>query len=283
MNTSSNKPLVWFITGTSQGFGRELVRAALQRGDSVVATSRNPQSVTSAFPAAENKLLAVSLDLRDEKNISSVLEQAVAKFGRIDVLVNNAGHGLTGAVEEASDAEIMSVYETNVFGLMRVTRAILPHLRKQKSGHIVNLSSIGGLVGLPGWGIYNSTKFAVEGLSEALAVELAPLGIGVTIVEPGPFRTDFLGGSLTATAKVLPDYKETAGQTRAATSQRNGKQPGDPALAADAIVKAVTSPKPPLHLLLGSFAYERFTTKLDAIRSEMETWRETTLGTDFKS
>jgi NAD(P)-dependent dehydrogenase (short-subunit alcohol dehydrogenase family) len=283
MNTSSNKPLVWFITGTSQGFGRELVRAALQRGDSVVATSRNPQSVTSAFPAPENKLLAVSLDLRDEKNISSVLEQAVAKFGRIDVLVNNAGHGLTGAVEEASDAEIMSVYETNVFGLMRVTRAILPHLRKQKSGHIVNLSSIGGLVGLPGWGIYNSTKFAVEGLSEALAVELAPLGIGVTIVEPGPFRTDFLGGSLTATAKVLPDYKETAGQTRAATSQRNGKQPGDPALAADAIVKAVTSPKPPLHLLLGSFAYERFTTKLDAIRCEMETWRETTLGTDFKS
>ena len=283
MNTLSNKPLVWFITGTSQGFGRELVRAALQRGDSVVATSRNPPSVTSAFPDAGNKLFAVSLDLRDEKNISSVVEQAVAKFGRVDVLVNNAGHGLTGAVEEASDDEIMSVYETNVFGLMRVTRAILPHLRKQKSGHIVNLSSIGGLVGLPGWGIYNSTKFAVEGLFEALAVELAPLGIGVTIVEPGPFRTDFLGGSLTATAKILPDYKETAGQTRAATSQRNGKQPGDPALAADAIMKAVISPKPPLHLLLGSFAYERFTTKLDAIRSEMEIWREMTLGTDFKN
>ncbi|MEI9863075.1 MAG: oxidoreductase [Limisphaerales bacterium] len=283
MSLSSNQPLVWFITGTSQGFGRELVRAALQRGDSVVATSRHPQTVLAAFPDAVNRLLAISLDLRDEKNISSIVEQSVAKYGRIDVLVNNAGHGLTGAVEEASDAEIMSVYETNVFGLMRVTRAILPHLRKQKSGHIVNLSSIGGLVGLPGWGIYNSTKFAVEGLSEALAVEVAPLGIGVTIVEPGPFRTDFLGGSLTATAKVLPDYKETAGQTRAATSQRNGKQPGDPALAADAIVKAVTSPKPPLHLLLGSFTYERFTTKLDALRSEMETWRDTTFGTDFKS
>ncbi len=283
MNISSNQPLVWFITGTSQGFGRELVRAALQRGDSVIATSRQPQTVVAAFPDAGNKLLAVALDLRDEKNISSVVEQSVAKFGRIDVLVNNAGHGLTGAVEEASDAEIMNVYETNVFGLMRLTRAVLPHLRKQKSGHIVNLSSIGGLVGLPGWGIYNSTKFAVEGLSEALAVEVAPLGIGVTIVEPGPFRTDFLGGSLAATAKVLPDYKETAGQTRAATSQRNGKQPGDPALAADAIIKAVTSPKPPLHLLLGSFAYERFTAKLDAIRNEMETWRETTVGTDFKS
>ncbi len=283
MSLSINKPLVWFITGTSQGFGRELVRAALARGDSVIATSRNPQSVTSAFPDAGNKLFAVSLDFRDEKNISSVVEQSVAKFGRIDVLVNNAGHGLTGAVEEASDAEILSVYETNVFGLIRLTRAILPHLRKQRSGHIVNLSSIGGLVGLPGWGIYNSTKFAVEGLSEALAVEVAPLGIGVTIVEPGPFRTDFLGGSLAATAKVLPDYKETAGQTRTATSQRNGKQPGDPALAADAIVQAVTSPKPPLHLLLGSFAYERFQTKLAAFKQEMETWREVTVGSDFKS
>jgi NAD(P)-dependent dehydrogenase (short-subunit alcohol dehydrogenase family) len=283
MSITSNQPLVWFITGTSQGFGRELVRAALQRGDSVVATSRHPQTVVSAFPGAADRLSAVSLDLRDEQQITSVVEQAVARFGRLDVLVNNAGHGLTGAVEEAGDAEILSVYETNVFGLLRVTRAILPHLRKQRSGHIVNLSSIGGLVGLPGWGIYNSTKFAVEGLSEALAVELAPLGIGVTVVEPGPFRTDFLGGSLSATAKVLPDYKDTAGQTRAATSQRNGKQPGDPALAADAIVKAVVSTKPPLHLLLGSFAYERFNTKLDAFKQEMEIWRQTTLETDFKS
>lgn len=283
MSLTSDKPLVWFITGTSQGFGRELVRAALQRGDSVVATSRNPQTVITAFPEAGDRLLAVTLDLRDEKNISATVEQAIAKFGRLDVLVNNAGHGLTGAVEEASDAEIMNVYETNVFGLLRLTRAVLPQLRKQKSGHVVNLSSIGGLVGLPGWGIYNSTKFAVEGLSEALAVEVAPLGIGVTIVEPGPFRTDFLGGSLAATAKVLPDYKETAGQTRAAASQRNGKQPGDPALAADAIVKAVTSPKPPLHLILGSFAYERFQTKLDALKQEMETWREVTVGADFKN
>ncbi|HXI73513.1 MAG TPA: oxidoreductase [Verrucomicrobiae bacterium] len=283
MSISANQPLVWFITGTSQGFGRELVRAALQRGDSVVATSRHPQTVASAFPDAADRLFAASLDLRDERQILSVVEQAVVRFGRLDVLVNNAGHGLTGAVEEASDAEILGVYETNVFGLMRVTRAVLPHLRKQRSGHIVNLSSIGGLVGLPGWGIYNSTKFAVEGLSEALAVELAPLGIGVTVVEPGPFRTEFLGGSLTATAKVLPDYQETAGQTRAATSQRHGKQPGDPALAADAIVKAVLSPKPPLHLLLGSFAYERFHTKLDGFKREMEAWRGTTLETDFKS
>jgi NAD(P)-dependent dehydrogenase (short-subunit alcohol dehydrogenase family) len=283
MNTSTNKSRVWFITGTSQGFGRELVRAALERGDAVVATSRQPETVATAFPAAGDRLLAVSLDFRSESQIASVVDQALARFGRIDILVNNAGHGLTGAVEEASDAEVLNVYETNVFGLLRLTRAVLPHLRKQRSGHIVNLSSIGGLVGLPGWGIYNSTKFAVEGISEALSAELAPLGIGVTVVEPGPFRTDFLGGSLAATARTLPDYKETAGQTRAATSQRNGKQPGDPALAADAIVTAVTSPKPPLHLLLGSFAYERFSTKLDAIRKEMVAWRETTLNTDFKN
>jgi len=281
--STSKKPLVWFITGTSQGFGRELVRAALQRGDSVIATSRQPQTVTAAFPQAADRLLAVSLNLHDEKQIQSVVASAITRFGRIDVLVNNAGHGLTGAVEEATDAEIASVFETNVFGLLRVTRAILPQMRKQRSGHVVNLSSIGGLVGLPGWGIYNATKFAVEGLSEALATELAPLGIGVTIVEPGPFRTDFLGGSLAAAAKVLPDYQETAGQTRAGNVQRNGKQPGDPVLAADAIVHAITSPKPPLHLILGSFALERFNTKLDALRHELETWRPTTLATDFKT
>jgi NAD(P)-dependent dehydrogenase (short-subunit alcohol dehydrogenase family) len=282
MSLSFAKPLVWFITGTSQGFGRELVRAALQRGDSVVATSRNPQTVTAAFPDAGKRLLAVSLDLRDEQQIASVIEQSVATFGRLDVLVNNAGHGLTGAIEEASDAEVVNVFEINVFGLLRVTRAVLPYFRKQKSGHVVNLSSIGGLVGLPGWGIYNATKFAVEGISEALNAEAGPLGIGVTVVEPGPFRTDFLGGSLAATAKVLPDYKETAGQTRAATITRHGNQPGDPALAADAIIKAVTSPKPPLHLILGKFAYDRFNTKLDALKQEMETWRETTVGTDYK-
>jgi NAD(P)-dependent dehydrogenase (short-subunit alcohol dehydrogenase family) len=203
MANHSDTHRVWFITGTSQGFGRELVRASLQRGDSVMATSRNPQAVAAAFSAAADRLLAVSMDLRNSAQISSVVDQAIKRFGRIDILVNNAGYGVTGAVEEASDSEIASIYETNVFGLLRVTRAVLPYLRKQRSGHIVNISSIGGLTGMPGWGIYNSTKFAVEGLSEALAAELAPLGIGVTIVEPGPFRTDFLGGSLEKAAKVF--------------------------------------------------------------------------------
>jgi len=274
---------VWFITGTSQGFGRELVRAALQRGDSVVATSRQPQSVAAAFPAEKDRLLAASMDLRDPKQISSVIEQAVARFGRIDILVNNAGYGVTGAVEEASEKEIANVYDTNVFGLLRVTRAVLPHMRKQRSGHIVNLSSIGGLTGMPGWGIYNSTKFAVEGLSEALAAELGPLGISVTIVEPGPFRTDFLGGSLVKAANVLPDYATTAGKTRASADERNRKQQGDPAAAADAIVQAVTSPDPPLHLILGKFAYDRMNQKLEDFHREMEHWRDLTLGTDFKT
>ena len=283
MTSQSNRNRVWFITGTSQGFGRELVRAALQRGDSVMATSRNPQAVTAAFPGAADRLLTASMDLRDMGEISTVVERTIKKFDRIDVLVNNAGYGVTGAVEEASDAEIANVYETNVFGLLRVTRAVLPHMRKPHSGHIVNLSSIGGLTGMPGWGIYNSTKFAVEGLSEALAAELAPLGIGVTIVEPGPFRTDFLGGSLVKAANKMPDYEATAGKTRASAAERNRKQQGDPALAADAIVQAVTSPNPPLHLILGKFAYDRMTQKLQDFRKEMEAWRELGLGTDFKS
>jgi NAD(P)-dependent dehydrogenase (short-subunit alcohol dehydrogenase family) len=282
-NHQNSSHRVWFITGTSQGFGHEIVRAALQLGDSVIATSRTPQKVAEDFAEESDRLLAVSLDLRDSAQISTTVKTAIGRFGHIDVLVNNAGHGLLGAVEEASDAEIANVYETNVFGLLRVTRAILPYLRKQRSGHIVNISSIGGLVGIAGWGIYNSTKFAIEGLSEALALEVTPLGIHVTIVEPGPFRTDFLGSSLTAAAKIFSDYDQTSGRTRAAAIERNGKQPGDPALAADAIVQAVISEKPPLHLLLGGMAYELANTKLDELRNEFNTWEEVTLSSDFKA
>jgi NAD(P)-dependent dehydrogenase (short-subunit alcohol dehydrogenase family) len=284
MTTSpSTQPLVWFITGTSQGFGHELVRAALQRGDSVVATSRQPEKVAAKFPEASDRLLAISMDLHDESHISSVVETAVKRFGRIDVLVNNAGHGLLGAVEEASDAEVTSVYETNVFGLLRVTRAVLPHLRRQKSGHIINLSSIGGLVGLPGWGIYNSTKFAVEGLSEAMALELAHLNIRVTAIEPGPFRTDFLGGSLVQAEEKLPDYDASVGKTRTYAQDNNGSQAGDPALAADAIIQVVTSEKPPMHLLLGALAYKRAEAKLADLQHDFDTWRGVGLATDYTS
>jgi NAD(P)-dependent dehydrogenase (short-subunit alcohol dehydrogenase family) len=278
---NANKSLVWFITGTSGGIGRELVRTALLRGDRVVATSRNPQKVFAAFKEAADRVLTVKMDLQDPAQIENAVQTAIARFGRIDVLVNNAGYGFIGAVEEASDEEIAGVHETNVFGLLRVLRALLPHFRERRSGHIVNLSSIGGLVGLPGFGIYNSTKFAVEGISEALAQEVAPLGIRVTIVEPGPFRTEFLAGSLALASKILPDYDQTAGRTRAGATTRNGNQPGDPGRAAEAIIKVVTSENPPLHLLLGRLAHDHATAKLDNLRKDMETWREVTLGADF--
>jgi NAD(P)-dependent dehydrogenase (short-subunit alcohol dehydrogenase family) len=272
----------WFITGTSQGFGRDLVGAALQRGDNVVATSRSPEKVRDNFPDAADRLQATAMDLDNPRQIAAAVDSAIQHFGRIDVLINNAGHGLLGAVEEASDAEISKVFQTNVFGLLRVTRAVLPHMRRQRSGHIVNLSSIGGLIGIPGWGIYNATKFAIEGLSEALAKELAPLGIGVTIVEPGPFRTDFLGGSLSTVEARMSDYEQTAGKTRTYQQENDGAQAGDPARGAKAIVDAVVSKNPPLHLLLGAMAYQRATEKVDTLRNEFEAWRDVTLATDFQ-
>lgn len=271
---------VWMITGTSQGFGHELVRAALERGDLVIATSRDPQKVTAAFPQSAPRLLAVPMNLRDAGQISSGVQAGLTRFGRIDVLVNNAGHGMFGAVEEATDEEIAHLYETNIYGLLRVTRAVLPHMRMRRSGHIVNLSSVGGLIGIPGFGIYNSTKFAVEGLSEALAKEVAPFGVRVTIVEPGPFRTNFLGDSLTRTGKIVADYEETVGRARAALASRHGKQPGDPVRAASAIITAVTAENPPLHLLLGSFAYDTIAAKLENMRKEFEAWRQVALSTD---
>jgi NAD(P)-dependent dehydrogenase (short-subunit alcohol dehydrogenase family) len=280
---SANQPNVWFITGTSQGFGRELVKTALDRGDRVVATSRDPAKVLAAFPNAGDRLKALAMDLNDQAAINAAVTAATTAFGTVDVLINNAGFGILGAVEEVNETETAKAFDINVHGLLRVTRAILPVMRERKSGHIVNLSSIGGLVGLPGFGLYNATKFAVEGLSEALAKEVAPLGIKVTIVEPGPFRTDFLGGSLALAEKVIPAYDKTSGQTRKYATDRNGSQPGDPVKAAALIVQAVLSEKPPLHLLLGGQAYKVAAQKLDALKADMETWRDAALATDFPS
>lgn len=281
-NSERAHPRVWLVTGTSQGFGKELVRKILSLGDCVIATSRNPQAVAAHFPDAKDRLQVISLNFHDSKQITQAIDAAIAHFGRIDVLVNNAGHGLLGAIEEATDEEIARVYEVNVFGLIRVTRAVLPHMRKQENGHIVNISSILGLIGLPGWGIYSSTKFAVEGLSESLAQEVAPLGIGVTIVEPGPFRTDFLGSSLNIASQIISDYHDTAGATRASAEERNGKQEGDPALAAEAIVQAVLSDCPPLHLPLGAMALEFANQHLSDLQGEFNTWKELALASDFR-
>ena len=276
-----SSPLVWFITGASQGFGLELVRAALQRGDSVVATSRTPKKLEEIFPNTSDRLLALALDLHDPAAIEKAAASALSKFGQIDFLVNNAGYGLLGTVEEASDAEVLEQFQINFFGLLRVTRAVLPHFRERRSGHIVNISSMCGLTAWGGSGIYSATKFAVEGLSETLAEEVAPFGIRVMLVEPGGFRTNFLGDSLKLASNVIDDYTGTDADLRDWSKNRHGKQSGDPALAAQAIIKAITSEKPPLHLLLGRDAYEEVTKKLDTLHHEIEEWRDMTLSMDF--
>jgi len=267
---SDSKQRVWFITGASTGFGRILAEKALRRGDKVVATLRKPGQLAELAALYKDTALVVPLDVTDQNSIDSAVERAIQHFGRIDVLVNNAGYGLAGGIEEATEAEFMPVFETNVFGLIRVTRAVLPHLRAQRSGHIVNLSSIAGLIGSPGWGYYNASKFAVNGFSEALAAEMAPLGVHVTIVEPGPFRTDFLGRSGVEAAARIPDYDETAGKTRAYFHDQAGKQPGDPVKAVEAIIAAVDA-----------IAFNRMTARLDAWKQDLAAWQDTSLGADF--
>jgi len=271
----------WFITGASTGFGRLLAEEVLKDGGKVVATARKLDQIADLEEKNPGKAKVFVLDVTDAAQIHSVVAQAVTGFSPVDVLVNNAGYGLAGAIEEATEDEFMPVFETNVFGLMRVTRAFLPHFRKQRSGNIVNLSSIGGLIGSAGWGYYNASKFAVEGFSEALAAELAPLGIRVTIVEPGPFRTDFLGRSGVEAEERIADYDATAGKTRQYFRDQAGKQKGDPLRAVRAIIQAVESPQPPLHLVLGALALQRMKGHLDEWKAELDKWQSTTLGADF--
>jgi short-subunit dehydrogenase len=277
-------PLVWFITGTSHGFGLELVRVALERGDKVIATSRTPQKVEEVFSHHADRLLALKLDFHDAAQLGKAVASAIAHFGHVDVLVNNAGYGLVGAVEEASEQEISDLFNINFFALLKMTQAILPHFRERRSGHIVNISSIYGLTGAAGFGIYNATKFAVEGLSQALAQEVAPLGIQVTLVEPGGFQTNFLAkDALVVSSKIIEDYASTAGKARDWSAHSHGKQEGDPLLAAKAILKAVTSEYPPLHLLLGCDAYQEATEHINSLRQEIEAWREVTCSTNAKN
>jgi NAD(P)-dependent dehydrogenase (short-subunit alcohol dehydrogenase family) len=278
--TQSNQR-VWFITGASTGFGRMLAEEVLKTGGKVVATARNIDKVADLEAKYPKAAKALALDVTDADQVDSVVTQAFAQFGQVDVLVNNAGYGVAGAIEEVSEAEFMPMFETNVFGLLKVTRAFLPHLRKQRSGHILNISSIGGLIGGQGIGMYNATKFAVEGLSEALAAELAPLGIHVTVIEPGPFRTDFLGRSGVIAKTRIKDYDNTAGNMRKYFSENDGKQKGDPLRAVQAMIQVVESPNPPLHLLLGGSALQRMRAKLDAWHKEISAWEQVTAGADF--
>ena len=270
---------VWFITGCSTGFGRELVRAARQRNFRVVATARKVESLDEFAP--DDGVMRATLDVTRPDQIAKVIQDAQARFGRIDVLVNNAGYGYLSAVEEGEDAEIREMFEANVFGLINLTKAVLPGMRRRCKGHVVNVSSVGGLVGFPGSGYYNATKFAVEGLSEALAKEAAPLGIKVTIVEPGPFRTDWAGRSLRTPKAAIPDYTETAKARRETIQGYSGKQRGDPVRAVEAIIDAVEAPEPPLHLILGKMAYDTVTAKLNEFSAEMAAWKEVSLAADF--
>ena len=272
---------VWFITGASGGLGRELAELLLAQGASVVATARRTELLVDLTKAHPETALVLGLDVTRSEQVDAAVAAATQRFGKIDVLVNNAGYGIVGAVEESGEAEYRPMFETNVFGLIRMTQAVLPQMRARKSGTIVNLSSIGGLVATPGFGLYNGTKFAVEGLSEALAQEVKPLGIDVMIVEPGPFRTDFLARGEMPAAKHLADYDATSGKMREYAEKQNGRQPGDPKKAVVAIVKVVEAGNPPLHLMLGAGTIPRLQGKIDALLKDVADWRETTVGADF--
>ena len=247
----------------------------------MIATARDVDKLSDFTLKYPGNSFILPLDVSKPASITHAVADALAHAGHVDVLVNNAGFGVTGAVEEVEEREYMPMFETNVFGLIQLTQALLPQFRERRSGNIVNLSSIGGLIGSPGWGFYNATKFAVEGFSEALAGEMEPLGVHVTVVEPGPFRTDFLGRSGKLAKRVIADYRETAGKAREYFETQAGKQPGDPQRAVEAIVTAVSTDQPPRHLLLGQIALKRFRTRLEQWKADLDAWESTTVGADY--
>ena len=272
---------VWFITGCSTGFGRELSKHLLENDYQVVVTARNTNKIQDLVEINKENALALELDVTDKAQVAKAAADAEKHFGKIDVLVNNAGFGYFGAIEESDESEIRAMFEANFWGLAEMTRAVLPKMREQKSGAIVNISSIGGLVGFPGVGYYNATKFAVNGFSEALQKELAPLGINVIIVEPSGFRTDWAGRSANEAENTIGDYAETAGANQAAIRGYSGNQPGDPVRAAKAIVKAVKSENPPKNLLLGRAALKGARLKIENLKQDFDAWAEISEGADF--
>ncbi|MFI5982250.1 oxidoreductase [Streptomyces sp. NPDC051555] len=271
---------VWFVTGASRGLGAEITREALDRGHSVIATARDASAVRRAYPQGRAGLLAVDADVTEPEQLAAAVEAGLARFGRIDIVANNAGYGLIGAIEEVSDEAARALFDVNVFGVLNTLRATLPTLRAQRSGHVLNIGSVGGFATAPAAGLYGASKFALEGVSEALHGELAPLGVRVTIVEPGGFRTDFLSSSsMRVEPASIPDYLAGAGPVREALARNDGHQPGDPVKAAKAIVDLTEVAEPPLRLQLGADAVERVEAKLDLVRSELDQWRHVALST----
>jgi len=279
---TGNNAKVWLITGSSTGFGRSLSEAVLKRGDRVVATARRPEQLSELGDQYPQTVKTIRLDVTDLQEVRDAVQTALATFGQVDVLVNNAGYGVLGAIEEVSDEAIRRQFETNVFGALNMMRAVLPTMRQQRSGHILNLSSVGGFVSFAGAGIYNGTKFALEGLSEALAKEVEPLGIKVTIVEPGAFRTDFNGRSLALPDQALEDYAATSGQMLEWIQEMDGQQPGDPDKAAAAMIQAVESKNPPLRLALGADAVSAIHEKLESVKAELDAWEQIAVNTAFE-
>lgn len=271
----------WLITGCSTGFGRELASAVLARNWNAVVTARDPATIQDIVAGHDVSALALRLDVTDPKQVASAVKEAEARFGAIDVLVNNAGYGYRGAVEEADETEVRELFETNFFGLVSMIQAVLPGMRAHRRGHIVNISSVAGRMAQPGSGYYSATKFAVGGLSDALRKEVGPLGIRVTVVEPGGFRTDFAGRSLRQSKHTIDDYAATAGARRKENSSTDGRQPGDPARAAQAIIRAVQADKPPFRLALGRSAVQRIRAEIDTQRQELDAWEETANGADY--
>ncbi|MGE8161327.1 oxidoreductase [Paraburkholderia sp. NPDC080076] len=272
---------VWFITGASRGLGALIAEAALADGNAVVAAGRNVAAIVERLGDSP-ALLPVALDVTDEAQAKAAVQAALEKFGRIDVLINNAGFGLLGAIEESTDADVRRMYDTNVFGLLTVTRAVLPAMRSQRAGHVINMSSIGGYRAAAGFGAYSSTKFAVEGLTEALHAELKPLGIHATVVEPGYFRTDFLDtSSLVVAREVIADYDATSGNVRRIAANLNHNQPGNPAKLAAAMIELVDAQTPPLRLPLGTDTLKAIADKNAYVAQETETWKGLSASTDF--
>jgi NAD(P)-dependent dehydrogenase (short-subunit alcohol dehydrogenase family) len=277
----TDNPSVWLITGASSGLGRAIAEAALESGYKVAATARHPEALAGLVQKYPGQCIATTLDVTDPGSVKAAVSEIEKRFDQIDVLVNAAGYGYLAAIEEGEDEGVRAQFETNVFGLLDVIKAVLPGMRSRRKGAIVNLSSLGGLVAFAATGYYHATKFAVEALSESLSHEVGPLGINVLIVEPGAFRTDWAGRSMVESSTVLDDYAETAGKRRIATRAVSGSQPGDPAKAAAAIIEAVQSEKHPLRLLLGASALKIARDRLDALRENFDATAGVTTNVDF--
>lgn len=271
---------VWLITGCSTGFGRELAKYVLSQGYRAAVSARKIKDISDITEGYKETAITLELDVTNSQQVKEAVEKTVAAFGRIDVLVNNAGIGYFGAVEESEDEEVRKMFEINFWGLTKMIQETLPVMRKQRSGHILNIASIGGLVGFPAVGFYNATKFAVDGLSESLSKEVAHLGIKVTIIAPSGFRTDWAGRSANDSKIVIQDYADSAAKNQASIRGYSGNQPGDPVKAAHAMVKIVETENPPLRLLLGAAALRSARMKIDLLKKETDAWEETSAGAD---